>query len=523
MPCSMNMTALIKKAAVFCLCLAVVSAPMGALATTGRGSLLTLGMVGGNSSHTNPLTLPERDMMALTSLIYEGLVKINDDYEPQPALAERWESSTDGSTWTFYLKEDISFHDGTPLTAADVEATIKEIKRLATEEGITYRGPYTSLRYLINSARATGELTLEIKTNRKNYGFLFGMNFPVLPAASIQSDNPPGTGPYKLANFVPANYMLLSANPNWRGGSLRLQEIMTVFHEGNNDLVSSYEYNRVDAIVTRSLNAAQYRSGVSTLNIPYRTKQLETLLFNYRSYELEDIRVRKAIRFAINIESMANSSYMGMVSRSDTLMPVGTWMQGGVSSTLRQDVDRAGSLLADAGWGDPNEDGILTKMINGKRKVLSLSLIVYDEGSDGARLSTAQQIEMMLGEVGIDARVISSSFSEAQAKLKAGSFDLALVAFNMDSVPDPGFLLISGNTGNYMRYKSERMDQLFTQLRETMGREEYIQKLYEIQAQFVEDCPLVSLYYRNGAIITRNMFTNARDLREPDVLRGTED
>lgn len=517
---SMNMTAHIKRAAAACLAVMLLWAPMEAMGSVGRSSLLTLGMVGGSSNHSNPLVSPERDMMALSSLVYEGLVQLGDDYEPEPALAQRWESSTDGSVWTFYLREEVVFHDGTPLTAADVVATINEIKRLATEEGISYRGPYASLRYLIEGASATGDLTVEIKTNRKNYGFLYGMVFPILPASALQSTNPPGTGPYTMANFVSDNYMMLTANANWWGGPLALQEIMTVFHASNADLVSSYEYNRVDAIVTRALNAAQYRSGVSTLNITYRTKQLETLLFNYRSYELEDAKVRKAIRFAINIESLASSSYMGMVNRSDTLMPTGTWTQGGVSSVLRQDAERAKALLAEAGWGDPNENGVLTKMINGERKILSLSLVVYDEGSDGARLSTGQQISMMLKNVGIEARVNVHSFADAQAKLKAGSFDMALVAFNMDTVPDPGFLLISGNTGNYMRYHSERMDKLFNELRSTMGKEAYAQKLYEIQAQFVEDCPLVSLYYRNGAIITRNMFTQARDLREPDVLRG---
>ncbi len=523
MRCFMNMTAAIKRAAALALSLALLFAPAGALAAAGRSHQLTIGIVGGTSDYINPLVSPERDLMALTGLIYEGLVLIDDDYEPHPVLAERWEASSDGSNWTFYLKEGLTFHDGTPLTSADVVATINEIKRLATEEGVTNRGPYASLRYLIEKATASGELTVEIRTNRKNYGFLFGMTFPVLPASAIQAGSPPGTGPYRLAKHVPDNYMMLTANQDWWGGSLQIEDIMAVFHAGNSDLVSSYEYNRVDAILTRALNAAQYRSGVSTLNIPYRTKQLETLLFSYRSYELEDAKVRKAIRFAINIESLANGSYMGMVIRSDTLMPVGTWMQGGVSSTLRQDTARARTLLAEAGWGDPNEGGILTKMIDGKRKVLSLNMVVYDEGSDGARLSTAQQIAMMLMDVGIEARVTSLPFSDAQARLKAGNFDLALAAFNMDAVPDPGFLLISGNTGNYMRYKSERMDQLFKELRATMDKEMYIQKLYEIQAQFVEDCPLVSLYYRNGAIITRTMFTNARDLREPDVLRGIGD
>ena len=130
-----------KRASAYLLILALLLSPLGAAASMGRGSLLTLGMVGGSSDYINPFVSPERDMMALTSLIYEGLVQINDDYAPQAALAERWESSTDGSTWTFYLREGVTFHDGTPLTAADAEASAKEILRLATAEGSATAAP----------------------------------------------------------------------------------------------------------------------------------------------------------------------------------------------------------------------------------------------------------------------------------------------------------------------------------------------------------------------------------------------
>ncbi|NLC32867.1 MAG: peptide ABC transporter substrate-binding protein [Clostridiales bacterium] len=518
----MNMTSAIKRSFILLFVLMFLLPVFSVRAMMDRDSSLTFGMVAGSSEHTNPLISAERDMQALGSLVYEGLVFINDDYAPQPQLAQRWETSGEGTTWTFYLKEGITFHDGSPVLASDVEATIKEILRLATEDNVSYRGPYTSLKYFINSVKATAENTVEIKTNRKNYGFLFAMTFPILPASSLQAYNPPGTGPYVMANYVPGDYMMLTANPNWWGGTSSLQEIMTIFHATGRELVSSYEYNRVDAIITRALNAAQYRSGVNTLNISYRTRQLETLLFNNQSYELQEVKVRKAIRFAINIEGLVNSSYLGMVTRSDTLMPQGTWMQGGVSSVLRQDIQRAKSLLAQAGWDNPNEEGILTQVIGGQLKKLSLRFIVYDESGDGARLSTAQQISGMLQNVGIEARVINLPFSDAQARLKAGNYDLALAAFSMDAVPDPGFLLISGNTGNYMRYASGIMDKLFTQLRSALTREAYTQKLYEIQARFVEDCPFVSLYYRNGAIITRQMFSSARDLREPDILRGIE-
>jgi peptide/nickel transport system substrate-binding protein len=114
------------------------------------------------------------------------------------------------------------------------------------------------------------------------------------------------------------------------------------------------------------------------------------------------------------------------------------------------------------------------------------------------------------------------SFKETAEKLEAGSYDLCLASFNMDFTPDPGFLLISGNTANYTRYKSAAMDTLFDELRSTMGRDQYRAKLGAIQDLFLRDIPFICLYYRSGAILTRRMFTSVRDVREPEVLRGIE-
>lgn len=201
---TMSMMSAIRRRLCLLLILTVLLSNFSAFAMLNRDNSLTFGMVAGNSAHSNPLILAERDMQSLTSLVYEGLVFINDDYAPQAQLAQRWESSTDGSTWTFYLKEDLTFHDGSPVLAGDVVASANEILRLATEEGVAYRGPYTSLKYLINSVKAIDDHTVEIKTNRRNYGFLFAMTFPILPAWALQEISPPAPAPMSWPNMSPA-------------------------------------------------------------------------------------------------------------------------------------------------------------------------------------------------------------------------------------------------------------------------------------------------------------------------------
>jgi peptide/nickel transport system substrate-binding protein len=506
-----------------CLALCLMLPCSWALANSDKQKeTLILGIVSTTTTRLNPLMAVEREFMSLTSLIYEGMVRMDDDYLPQPGLAERWEPLADGASWQFTLRSGVTFHDGTPLGANDVVATIQEILRLANDETSANKGVYSTLKYFVSDASASGESTVIIKTPRKNFGFLYAMNFPILPASQVQADNPAGTGPYVVEQFLPKDYLWLSANSLWWSTPPHISEINVIFHTANRELISSYEYNRVDAVLTRSLTAAQYRSGINSLHLSYRTKQLETLQLNHRSYELEDIRVRQAIRYALNLDAVAESTYMGMAQRTDTPIPMGTWMYQAADESVRYDPEEAKRLLEEAGWVDSNEDGVRDMMRDGKLVKLSLRFYVYEEQDNSARLGAAGMIVNQLSAVGIEARLMPLTFKETVEKLEAGSYDLCMASFNMDYTPDPGFMLISGNTGNYSRYKSKAMDTLFESLRKAMNREQYRENLAAIQDLFIQDIPFICLYYRNGAILTRRMFTSARDIREPEVLRGIE-
>lgn len=510
------------KRALFCALIMLMSLVSPAFASYLQDDALHLGVISVASSMVNPLQPEEREFMSLTDLLYEGLMYIDDDYMPQPCLAERYQVSENGKTWYFYLRDGITFHDGTPLTAHDVVATAEEILRLA-EEG---KGRYSTLKYFINSIQASDNLTVVIKTtNRPAYSFLYAMNFPVLKASEVQAENPVGTGAYYLDIFVPQDYMLLSAYTGWWQNQPDYGQIMVTFHSTNRELISSYEYSRVDAVLTRAITAAQYRSGVTSYNIGYRTTQLETLMMNNNSRELEDVRVRQAIRYMINMDDLVDNVYYDMVTRTDTPLIPGTWTYLEDADDLQEyNKQKAIELLDESGWIDgDDEDTVREKVIDGKKANLHLRFYVYEEQENSVRVEIADRIAERLLEVGVECNVETLSFADVKARLKAGNFDLALAAFNMDTAPDPGFLLISGNTANYMRYNSSKMDALFKTLRKSLDFNTYKQTLQEIQRLYWEDCPFICLYYRNGAILTRKMFTDARDVREPEVLRGIEE
>ena len=229
-------------------------------------NMFTVGIISVRTSKLNPFFIEEREFKSIGCLIYESLVSIDDDYMPQPSVADHWDSA-DGSSWTFTIRSGVTFHDGTPLTAYDVYATIQEILRLA-DEG---KGQYATLKYMIKSVTIKDERTITISTSRRYYGFLYAMTFPILKQDQVQADNPIGSGPYYIQAFSPGDYIYLSAYTNWWKSTPAITQINVVLFSSNKDLINAYEYNRIDAAVTRSStrpNTAGPRNPFLSLTAP---------------------------------------------------------------------------------------------------------------------------------------------------------------------------------------------------------------------------------------------------------------
>ena len=492
---------------------------MGNAPAAGLNDELSFAVKSVKTRKLNPLVAVEREVQSVLNLIYEPLVKLNDAYDPVPGLglALKWECSGDGKTWTFKLRDDVRFHDGTPMTSADVVATINEILRL----GENNEGQYQTLKYIVSNAAVNDDTEIVITAKRPCYGLLYAMTFPVLKADEVQADNPVGTGPYRVIAFDPEIQLLLNAFTDWHNGTAGYKELNFAFFDENKDLLTEYEYKRVDSIITRSATAAQYRGGNSSLNVTYRTNQLEVMMMNFSAFPLDDKEIRLAIRYSIDIDAIAEQVYGDMVLRTNTPLIPDTWTYYD-SGEVKYDPDKAAEILAAKGWRDTDDDGVLDMIRDGSKRNLALRIYVYEEQENSVRIQAANLIADYLIRLGINATVKTMTFSEAAEKLSKRSYDLCLCAFQMDLVPDPGFLLMKGNTANYMGYRSDDMDALFKKLRSATAKDAYRSALHEIQALFLKDCPFVCLYYRTGTILTRRLFTNVMDVREPEVLRGIE-
>lgn len=504
------------------LCLMLVCP--AALATNVSDTLV-VGIQSTKTMQIRPLDPLERDVVSIYDLVYDSLINIDDQYLPTAGLAESWEASSNARTWTFHLRKNLAFSDGTPLTAEDVAATAQQILTRAADENSANRGYYQNLRFFVDSVTAKDERTVVVKakSERSYWGLLYAMTFPVLPAAQVTADSPLGSGPYMISSFQPLSGVVLTPNPHWWQNQPQVKEIRFICYNTPKEVVESYEYARVDTIFTRSIAAAQYKSGTTSLSMDYRTNQLECLQMNHTGV-LDNKNVRKAIRYAVDVDKIASTVYMGMVDRTNTPCINGTWMYN--SDLDRQFVvnhDEARRLLEQEGWSDSNEDGILDRVDSeGKLRSLRLNLYVYEEPDNNVRIAAADMIKDQLAQIGIEVTCTTMTYTSILEKLNAGSFQLALVSYAIDTCPDYGFMLISGNTGNFGRYRSTNMGTLCRELRKCTSQAEYQRKLYEIQNQFVEDCPFICMFYRQGAMLTRRMFTTVRDVRELELLRGIE-
>ena len=515
------------------LLLAVVLAlPLSADASNVADDLV-VGIQSSKTQAIRPLDPIERDFMSIYDLMYDGLMVINDDYLPECALAESYSHA--GKTWTFKMRENLKFSDGSPVTADDVVATanwiLNKVKNAeaaakADPDGAKLdKGYYMNLKYFVSSISARDDRTVVIKAERSYFGLLYALTFPVLPAWALEMDNPPGTGAYMAESFTPGNTLQLVPNPHWWKPRPQVTSILFVMHQLPAQVIEAYEYARVDAAFTRAIASAQYKSGTSSLALDYRTNQLECLLMNHSAFPLNSKNVREAIRYLINVDYIAQQIYNGMVERTNTPFIAGSWMYNdGIGSYFKQDAAKAKQLLDEDGWSDTNDDGILDKPNDkGESVTLSMDLFVYEEPDNDVRLETANYIKDVLEEHGFSINIVTVSFAQASQKLSAGAYDLCLASYAMDVTPDAGFMLIGGNTGNYSRYRSKAMSDLCTELRSQIDQPNYQYTLYKIQEQFAKDCPFICMFYRSGTVLTRKMYTTARDVRELELLRGIED
>ncbi len=490
------------------------NAPEGADQASGQSADLTVGYVAASGSDLHPLRGNSRDLNSINHLVFESVVELDEDLSPVPLLADRWEY-VDGA-WYFYLREGIVFHNGAPLTAQDVVASLEDIQLNESTS------PYAARVRYIREIYAVDEHTLKVVGNGTAYMTLYAMTFPVVQRNSIGTYLPKGTGPYWYTDYNPASSVRLESNPLWWKRQPYIESIDCLRFDDTSDAMTALAMGQIDVLATRDSAGALSRQLSDRTTLDYTTLTWECMVPNLKNSVMADLTVRQAIMYAIDTTTLADTVYLGMAQESEVPVVPGSALHETQSTVYNYSPERAYQILLDAGWRDSDGDGVLDRVNNGMWEDLSFTILTYNEPGIAIREEAARLIAEQLGRVGFRVTVETTTKSRMREHFEDNTFDVALVGYNLSEVPDLTFLLGTGESGNCSEYSDPDMDALLSAARTAVDMDQLKTALSGIQLKVVDDLPVLGMFFRSGTLISKVNLGGLTGIRETHALRGLE-
>lgn len=447
----------------------------------------------------DPHTQPGFAAIRLLELVYEPLVRLDANLELQPAVAESWSFSEDGTQLTFRLDPDAMFHDGTPVTSADVRASFERILDEATSA--VARANYTS----ITGIETPDDHTVIFQLDGPDAPILNGMasvNAAIVPASAIAAGTIGteivGSGPFTLAERTPNANARLVAFEDWHGGDVAYDEIAVSVLPDETAILAALRAGQADfALINDPLVATlvPQTPGLSLNTAP--TLSYYVLQLNPSRAPMDALALRQAISCAIDRQDILDAALLGEGEVTGPLTSPAYRSDPAGLFCYEQDQDRARELLAEAGY----PDGFSAQ-------------IMAATGEPPTASAIAQLIQAQLGEVGIELEIEMQEMNVYIDRWLAGDFDMA-VALNGGRV-DPytmynRYWTRAGNLQRVANYIDDTLDTLMQQGRTETDEATRREIFAEFESHLAEMAPWVWLFTGN----TYTAQTEAVDGFEP--------
>ncbi len=449
--------------------------------------------------------------------IYDGLVEFDKQLNIHPKLAKKWTVSKDGKVWTFYLRKGIKFHSGADFDAMAVK---KNFDRLLTGK---YRRSslYTPF---IKEVKVVDKYTVQFILKVPFGAFLHilahGAGLILDPTlidknADIKH-HPSGTGPFKFKEWVPGDHITLVANKNYWGGKPKIDKIVFRTIPEDTSRTMMLETGELDVAERVSpFDVARLKKNKNIkLDIAPSLRVIYIIINNYR---IKDVRVRRALNYAVNKAAICKSILKGFAEPDASPLAPLTWGYADVKG-YPYNPKKAKELLAEAGWKDTNGDGILDK--NGKKFVLKF---FSPHGRYLMDYKVAEAVQGYLKAVGIDARLSTADWATYLASLRKppekAKYDLALLGWapstgDADWVLRPLFLstMWAPKGGNRAFYANKEADKYILEGMTTVDPKKRKEAYRKAQEIIVRDAPWVFLHVQKTIIGYRKNVHNVIEL-----------
>ena len=432
-----------------------------------RGGTLVIAL-SDDPGHFNPGITTGFNVHAVTGSLFNGLVELDDNANPHPDLAESWEVSDDSTQYTFHLAEGVRWHDGEPMTSADVKFTFENV--LLNYHSRTRGG----LSGILESIGTPDDHTVVFNFTQPYAALLQRLNSteaPILPkhvyegVDDVQTAEanltPVGTGPFKLESYDIDNEVTLVRNDDYfKAGLPYLDRVVMRVIPDQNTQVLALEEGEVDYIWRVPGGDIERLSGDDSIvlhNInsgPGGGFCIPTLTLNSERDVFSDLRVRQAIAHAVNRDQIVAQVLFGQ-GRVAT-GPINSQMAFAYSDDVTNypyDVDQANALLDEAGYAS-----------DGTR--FTIDLLVF---SFGVFPKYGEVMRQNLAEVGIDVEVMPLDRSAFIPRVfTERDFDTNIISYCNNTDPSIGVarMYISSNIGdipfsNGAAYVNPQIDELF--------------------------------------------------------------
>lgn len=371
--------------------------------------------------------------------VFEGLLKPNEKGELYPAVAESYEVSSDGLTYTFKLRAGVKFHNGSLVTSEDVKYSYSRLAGIGADK------PLQPQFAVVASVEAPDASTVVIKLKQNDSSFLTALTGAIIPNSYEDSNkNPIGTGPFKFKEYLPGQRLSVEKFTDYY-----VKDVPSLDHvefriitdpEASLLALKSGEANIYPRVSTERLE--ELGDTYTTVSGPQNLVQL--VAFNISKKPFNDVRIRQAINYAVNKDEIIQGVALGNGTKlGSNLSPVlAKYYQEGLEDTYATDIEKAKSLLAEAGYPD------------GFETTLSVPSIYQ------FHVDTAQVIAQQLGQIGIKVKIEPVEWAVWLERIYKGR-DYETTIIGLDGKLDPYQILskyLSDADNNFFNYNNSEFD-----------------------------------------------------------------
>jgi len=446
--------------------------------------------------------------------IFEALVFYADESTAlEPGLAESWDISPDGKTYTFHLRKGIQFHDGTPFNA---DSVVFSIGRMMKERNVKFHGKgweipaqerppeyWVSMEMdkTVGSIEAVDEYTVVFNLKRVEAPFManMGMDFAdiISPTAFMKNPkefirNPVGTGPFKFVKWVKDDRIILVKNENYwdKSGGPYLDKV--IFRSIPENSVRFLELKTGNIHICQFPNPADIELAKKDSNLILPTQpgmNIGYLSFNHTKEPWKsNMKLRKAIAHSIDRKAIVDNIYQGMGQTAKNPIPPTMWGYNQNVPGFKYDPELAKKLLSDAGYPDGNGLGEIT---------LWSMPVPRPYNPDGRKIGEAMAAD--LAKVGIKAKIVTFEWGTylKRQREQPADMDLFQLGWTGDNGDPDNFLavLFDGLASSSIRtqWHNEKYHELMVNGRQTVDQAKRT-KIYEEALQLIYDeCPVISI------------------------------